>query len=452
MKKMDVAYLRVSTETQTEKYGLDLQKQKIIDYCERNGVTIDKWYVDGGYSGSKLDRPDIQKLLDDAENGLIGRVFIYKLDRMSRDVIDTLNLIYRILPKYGVKVISMTEEIRTENPMDKVMLTMNAAMNQYEREVIRMRMSAGMVERVKKGFWMGGGRTPYGYYYDRNDGILHVIPEQAERVKNAYKLYLDGYSCANISLILGFTGEKTVHDILRRKSNIGLIYYKGEIYKGLHEPIIDADTFYKTQEMMKKRTTNSHVSSGNLLTGLCYCGVCGARMRYQKWGSYHKLVCYSQDANPCKNYMRRSDHCNNTKIKASYVEHEVEDCFVQFAINIENTDPEIKVDQIEIIKQQIDTLNTKIKKLYDLYIERQSDNLLDMINSEEKKVRELESEILAEKNDESDKLSEEKISQIKHMADIWDELKVKEKNKILKQCIEKIVITDGNVDIHFHTI
>ena len=48
MKKMDVAYLRVSTETQTEKYGLDMQRQKIIDYCERNGVTIDKWYVDGG--------------------------------------------------------------------------------------------------------------------------------------------------------------------------------------------------------------------------------------------------------------------------------------------------------------------------------------------------------------------------------------------------------------------
>lgn len=77
-------------------------------------------------------------------------MYIYKLDRMSRDVIDTLNLFYKILPGYGVKVISMTEELRTENPMDRMMLTMNAAMNQYEREVIRMRMSAGMLERVKK--------------------------------------------------------------------------------------------------------------------------------------------------------------------------------------------------------------------------------------------------------------------------------------------------------------
>ena len=145
MSKLQVAYLRVSTETQTEKYGLDMQKQKIMDYCEKHGITIDKWYIDGGYSGSKLDRPEIQELLNHAKSGIIDTVYIYKLDRMSRDVIDTLNLFYKILPGYGVKVISMTEELRTENPMDRMMLTMNAAMNQYEREVIRMRMSAGML-------------------------------------------------------------------------------------------------------------------------------------------------------------------------------------------------------------------------------------------------------------------------------------------------------------------
>lgn len=87
-----------------------------------------------GYSGSKLDRPKIQELLDHAKSGIIDTVYIYKLDRMSRDVIDTLTLFYKTLPSYGVKVISMTEELRTENPMDRMMLTMNAAMNQYERK------------------------------------------------------------------------------------------------------------------------------------------------------------------------------------------------------------------------------------------------------------------------------------------------------------------------------
>lgn len=450
MRKMNVAYLRVSTETQTEKYGLDLQRQKILDYCEKKGVVVDRWYIDGGYSGSKLDRPEIQKLLDDAENDLISTVYIYKLDRISRDTIDTLDLIYRILPKYGVKIVSMTEEIRTENPMDKVMLTMNAAMNQYEREVIRMRMSAGMLERVKKGYWMGGGRVPWGYYYDRNDGILHVDEEQAEMVRSAYKLYLDGYSFVRISNILGFKGDKIVADILRRKSNLGLIEYKGKVYKGLHEPIVDEKTFYDTQAMMKRRSNNSHVANNHLLTGLCYCGVCGARMRYQKWGSYHKLVCYSQDKKSGKEYMRKSDNCDNIKPNASEVEKEVLECFKEFSINLDNVEAE-ENDSAELIQKSIKTTNAKIKRMYEIYFEKGGENLLELISAEEEKVKSLEQELLEETSKLKDDNSE-LVAEIKSMADVWDSLDRKEKNRILKECIERIVITNGDIEVYFRTI
>ena len=90
MNRLNVGYLRVSTEAQTEKYGLDLQKQKIIERANKDGATIDRWYIDGGYSGSKLDRPDIQRLLEDVEFGIVKSVYVYKLDRMSRDTIDAL--------------------------------------------------------------------------------------------------------------------------------------------------------------------------------------------------------------------------------------------------------------------------------------------------------------------------------------------------------------------------
>lgn len=446
MKKMNVAYLRVSTEAQTEKYGLDMQRQKILDYCERNGVVIDKWYVDGGYSGSKLDRPEIQKLLDDAENDLIKIVYIYKLDRLSRDTADTLELMYRILPKFGVKVVSMTEEIRTDNPMDKVMLTMNAAMNQYEREVIRMRMSAGMVERVKKGYWMGGGRIPWGYYYDRNDGILHIDKEQAEMVRNAYKLYLDGYSCDKIAHILGFKCEKVVKNILRRKTNLGLIEYKGDTYKGLHEAIVDEDTFYQTQDLMKRRSTNSHIANNHLLTGLCYCGICGARMRYHKWDGNHRLVCYSQLKG--KEYMQKDKDCRNKIVIAKEVEKEVEDCFKMFSVNA-GTEHCDKVDKTELLEKSIKSTNAKIKKMYDMYFERQSENLLEMISEEESKLKELESELASEKSLKRRMLSSEKINEIRHISDVWESVSPKDKNKILKECIERIVITNGDVEIYF---
>lgn len=445
MKKQNVAYLRVSTEAQTEKYGLDMQKQKILEYCDKNSVKIDKWYVDGGYSGSKLDRPDMQALLDDSEKGLIGTVYIYKLDRMSRDVIDTLNLLHRVLPKYGVKVVSMTEDLRFENPMDKVMIGVNAIMGQYEREVIYMRTRAGMKERVKKGLWMGGGRVPHGYYYDRNDGVLHPDLEQAEKVRQAYVMYIDGKSCDRIARTLGFSCERVVAQMLKRKTNIGIIEYNGVEYKGLHEPIIDEKTFYEAQECMRKRHTNSHINNNNLLTGLCYCGVCGARMRYQKWGKYHKLVCYSQGSYG-RDYMKKDPNCDNVRPVASDVEYEVEDCFKRFAINIQDSQKE--ESRAEFIESAIKKSNAKIKKYYSLYAENDSDNLYELIKEEENRVKELKADLEKERRKEHNN-SEKKVEEIRRMSDVWDNLTNQEKNKILKECIEQIMITGDDIDIRF---
>ena len=449
-RKQNVAYLRVSTDAQIEKYGLDVQKQKILDYCDKKGVVIDNWYIDGGYTGSNINRPEIQNLLEDSQKGLIDTVYIYKLDRMSRDVIDTLTILYRILPEYGVKIVSMTEELKFDNPMDKVMVGVNAIMGQYEREVIYMRTRAGMIERVKKGLWPGGGNLPSGYYYDRNDGILHIDERQAEKVREAYRLYLEGYSCDSIAVMLGFKGDIVVSSILKRKTYLGLIEYKGNIYQGKHEPIIDEKTFYKVQEMMKKRSTKTFVSNNNMLTGLCYCGICGARMRYQKWGNYHKLICYSQYSDKyTKQYMIKNPNCNNKKNKAKFIENEVEIYFKEFAINIQDNNDERK-NNSENIKKTIENTNLKIKKLYNLYIERESENLLDMISKEEDRLKDLKKQLENEKgNNRRD--TKEQIERIRKMSDAWDYLSTKEKNMILKECVDRIVITDEDIDIYFRT-
>ena len=86
---------------------------------------------------------------------------------------------------------------------------------------------------------MGGGTIPYGYRYDRNDGILHIIPEEAEKVKAIFQMFRDGYSCDRIQRILGMHSEKLVSNIIRRIAYVGKIQYKGRVYQGLHEPIID---------------------------------------------------------------------------------------------------------------------------------------------------------------------------------------------------------------------
>lgn len=437
----NVAYLRVSTESQTEKYGLEMQKQKILDYCKEKGVIIDKWYVDGGYSGAKLDRPQMQELLDDAEKGLFKTVYIYKLDRMSRDVIDTLDLLYRVLPEYNIKVVSMTEEIKTDNPMDKVMVTMNAAMNQYEREVIRMRMSAGMLERIKKGLWWGGGNKPYGYYYDRNDGILHPN-DKADVIPQIFQLYLKGMSCENISKITG-VAKDTIRNILTHKVYIGMIEYRGETYKGKHKPLIDEDTFYKAQNMMKKRGNNSYVANKYMLTGLLYCGVCGARMRYHLWGGKPKLICYSQLKS--KEYMVRDANCKNEKVFASEVERLYTNTLKNFLINVDNKKKE-EISQVALIEDAIEKSNKKIRKLYNVYAESDSEQLLEVIKTEEDHVKSLKEELKKEQSKKGEILP---IKEIKKMGDIFDTLSPKEQNKIAKKITDKIIITNDKVEIFF---
>lgn len=448
MRKLNVGYMRVSTEAQTEKYGLDVQEAKITELAKKRGEEIDRWYVDGGYSGSNINRPDIQQLLEDSENGEIKTVYIYKLDRMSRDVIDTLTLMMRLLPKYNVEVVSATEELKNETPMDRAMIGVNAVMGQYEREVIYMRTRAGMLERVKRGLWMGGGATPYGYRYDRNDGILHIIPEEAKKVKSAFLMYRDGYSCERIQKILGFHSEKLVSDILRRITYIGKIKYKGKIYQGLHEPIIDEKLFYEVQEEIKKRSTNSYVSNKYMLTGLCYCGKCGTKMRMQKWGKYTKIICYSQYKD--KKYIPQGpEPCKNKKVRADVVEKEVEDCFKRFIVNVKEKENESESTR-KLIEREITISEKKLKRLYTLYASRSSgtDTLLAVIQTEEKTLKNLREELKAE--DIREKAGrEEKIEKIKKMSNVWDVLTDSEKNKVLKECVEKVVITDDDIDIHF---
>lgn len=244
--------------------------------------------------------------------------------------------------------------------------------------------------------------------------------------------------------MLGFKGERIVIQILKRKSNIGIIEYKGEEYKGLHEPIVDEETFYLAQECMKKRRTNSHIANDNMLTGLCYCGVCGARMRYQKWGKYHKLMCYSQQKT--KEYLIKNPNCDNIKPMAADIESEVEDCFKRFAINIQDS-PQTE-SRADFIEDAIRKSNAKIKKYYSLYAENESENLFELIQEEEKRVKSLKADLEKEREKEY-KMDSKKIDEIRHVSDVWDSLTNREKNKVLKECVERITITGDDIEIRF---
>ena len=265
--KHTALYLRVSTEAQADEgYSLAAQAEKLEAYCRMKGISRFTRYVDGGFSGSSLNRPAVTQLIDCIRNGEVERVVVYKLDRLSRSQKDTLYLIEDVFAPHSVDFVSINENIDTGTPYGRAMIGILSAFAQLERENIFLRTRMGMVERVRQGFWPGGGKIPFGYDYDPAKGIL-VPNSDADTVREIYARYLSGESAGSIARALGLKYEHLVRQILDRESNTGVIVYKGERYHGRHEPLIDRETWLRAQRRLHRPNRPRAADGGKLLTG-----------------------------------------------------------------------------------------------------------------------------------------------------------------------------------------
>lgn len=454
MNKKAAIYIRVSTDAQAEEgYSIDAQKEQLAAYCVSKGIKNYEFYIDGGWSGSNINRPEIQRLIKDSQEGKISHCIVYKLDRLSRSQKDTLYLIEDVFIPNNVSFVSLNETLDTSTPMGKLMIGILSAFAQLERENIRLRTRMGMKERVKDGYWMGGGRIPFGYDYDRNQGIL-VPNKDAEKVKKIYSLYIEGKSPQTIADILNLKYDKLVTQILTRKSNYGIIEYNGEEYQGRHKPIISKEIYDKAMECMKQRSVRRVPSSTHLLTGLLVCGHCGAKMRYQKWGNAGcKLICYSHQKS--KEYLIKDENCPQEKIWAN----EVEDAILEYLFSLKEDDngKEIKEDALVAetdilreLEENKDLIQKKIKRLYNLYAESDDEILLETINEQKEKLNSIEKKIVNErknKHNASRKLETAKI--VTKLSDTWEYMSLEEQQKTLRMIINTITITDHNINIDF---
>ena len=237
-----VAYMRVSTEKQAEEgNGLDSQKRDIESYCRKNELIVSDWYIDDGYTGANMDRPELQRLVNDCSRKRVKCVVAFKLDRLSRSMIDGLYLIERVFQPNNIIFKCVHDSVSYDSPMEQAYTQMMAVFAQLDKNTMMLRMRGGMLERVKQGYWMGGGNTPYCYTYDKEKGYLVPISERKEQANKALDLFISGNSDVSIQKILGYPSENTTKMVLTSVVNIGMIPYKGNIYQGVHEPIFDKD-------------------------------------------------------------------------------------------------------------------------------------------------------------------------------------------------------------------
>lgn len=297
-------YIRVSTlEQAQEGYSVGEQKERLIAYCKAKDWIIADIYVDGGYTGSNLNRPGIQKLISETDK--FDLVLVYKLDRLSRSQRDTLYLIEEVFRPKGVDFISMQESFDTSTPFGKAMIGLLAVFAQLEREQIKERTWMGRVARAKTGLHHGGGHIPIGYEYE--DGHLVINPYEAEQVRKIYEWYLAGDSLKTITDKLqeaGYTNKyssynswTSVRNILGNETYTGRLHFGDVIVDNAHEPIISKEQFDAAQVLRGKRQEQyggQAFQSKHLLAGLIYCGHCGGRYYLRNTGKYSYYACYSR--------------------------------------------------------------------------------------------------------------------------------------------------------------
>jgi len=444
-------YRRVSTDKQADEgYSLDVQYEKLHAYAQTfSQVREIRDYTDDGYSGSSLERPGIQQLIEDIEAGMITHVIVVKLDRLSRSQKDTLHLIEDIMLPANVAFISIMESFNTDTAFGRAMVGILSVFAQLERENIFERTRGGMQKRVEKGYWPGGGRTPYGYDYDSAKGIL-VPNQEAEMVRHIYDRYLAGDSMQTIADSLDLKYERVVYNIITRKSNAGYIVYKGEEYRGLHEPIISLDTYNQAMQLLSARSAAKMVTkTGHLLTGLCRCGKCGARMRYLKWGKAgYRLVCYSQQRS--KQYLVRDPNCDGPSPFAEDVEAGV--IHTLFEVSRKKLDEARKSVEsgglTDMLQEQLKKAEAKLRRLYGLYGDSGDSYLLETINNVKAEIERLTRSIDEERaKGVVTQSAMNAYRRLDGIQDAWPYMTIQEQRVVLTSVVENITISNDFTDI-----
>ena len=187
----DALYARQSIE---KKDSISVESQ--LEYCryETHGEACME-YTDRGFSGKDTNRPGFEKMMNDIRAGKIKRVIVYKLDRISRSILDFANMM-EIFQKYHVEFVSSTEKFDTSTPIGRAMLNICIVFAQLERETIQKRVTDAYYARCKRGFYMGG-RIPYGYRLTNTvidnirTSMYEEVPEESEQLKLIYSMYAD---------------------------------------------------------------------------------------------------------------------------------------------------------------------------------------------------------------------------------------------------------------------
>jgi site-specific DNA recombinase len=299
-------YTRKSTDEGLDQdfNSLDAQRESaeafILSQRGEGLSALPERYDDGGFSGGNLDRPALERLLADIRGGAVDCVVVYKVDRLSRSLIDFARII-EVFDKHNVSFVSVTQQFNTTNSLGRLTLNILLSFAQFEREIIAERTRDKVSAARRKGKWTGG-RPMLGYDIDPRASRLTVNADEALHIRTIFKLYLDYNALLPVVLEIDRRGWRTkqwitrsgvthggtpftkgrLFRLLKNPIYVGKIEFKKQIYEGEQEAIVDAAIWERVQQILERNGRAGGVevrnTYGTLMKELLRCASCDSGM------------------------------------------------------------------------------------------------------------------------------------------------------------------------------
>ena len=488
-------YARVSTEEQKANFSLAAQIELLRKHAKDNGYEIYDEYIDDGYSGTSSDRPRFQRLMEDAKQGKLQMILVYRVDRFFRKNLSLLGAVDE-LQKTGVSIRSITEPFDTSNYLGKFVLSLFGSIAELERNTFMERSKMGKLRRAREGYYSGSSPTRFGYVYNKETKKIEIYEKEAEAVRLVYELYNQpDSSLTKVTKKLRVLGYKTkegnlmredvVHDILRDTIYIGRWYAnRHDSQTGKLRPkeewievgvpkIVPEEAFLKAQEYLNTRRNYSkrNAKYHYLLQGMVKCGDCGntiagsADKQFQvkngkSYGPYFKL--YYRCTHFVKNKYEKLVKCRLRYVQGDRLEtavwDKVEKIFqdpglVEKAVSGKD---DVKLKNKETIRKEIERISLLLeglKKEEQRILEAYRQNIISI---EQLKVQMVSlkknSEVLEKtKQDLVFRLNEtDRTAEIKQGIDYLEKIKqgIKKFNYETKKQILKLLNTSVKVNVN----
>ena len=459
-------YTRKSTEEGLEQEfnSLDAQREAaeafIASQRSEGWVSLPNRYDDGGFSGGTMDRPAFKRLMQDIEEQRIDCVVVYKVDRLSRALLDFTKIV-ETFDRQGVTFVSVTQQFNTTTSMGRLTLNILLSFAQFEREIIGERIRDKVAASKKKGKYTGG-MPILGYDVDRVVKKLVVNADEAKLVRHIFKRFTQLQSATLLAKELNKQGHTTkswttlkgkvragkpwhkmhLYRMFNNRIYVGEIVHKENRYKGEHEAIVPRELFNKVQAILeencKVRGNNARAKTPALLKGLIRCGHCdcsmGPSFTRKDGKTYRYYVCILATK-------KGWDSCPVKNVAAGEIEGAV---MAQLRVMLQS--PELVAETYRIARNKEEAEIRRLKHEHaDLSLELPG--LENPIQEQDirDRIAEIDATVAAL---HGNPLSEQMVAQaLNNLDQVWDELFPAEQARIVSLLVKRVVVSENDAEI-----